>query len=109
MKTKRQEIEILHATIAELGPDSYLAPWLSSVAAEVESMIASDFFPSPTLAESVKRASDTAKIMISMAAKDCQTMLDRSKKFEADTYKEVSEIRNRLGDAIRAAERALNF
>jgi hypothetical protein len=45
---KSKEIEILQDTVRRLGPDSYTAPWLTSVIAEVESNIRSDFKPAPT-------------------------------------------------------------
>ena len=31
MKTKAQEMDVLQRAIAELGPDSYLGPWLATV------------------------------------------------------------------------------
>jgi hypothetical protein len=40
--TKQQEIEILRATAAKLGADSYLGPWLSFVIPIVERDIRSD-------------------------------------------------------------------
>ena len=51
MKTKAQEMAILQRTITELGPDTYLGPWLKSLLAELERDLRCDLFPLQTLAQ----------------------------------------------------------
>ena len=41
--TKQDELHVLNKAIAELGPDSYLGPWLLEVQNEVGQLIQSDF------------------------------------------------------------------
>jgi cell division septum initiation protein DivIVA len=43
--TKARELGILDRAIAELGPNSYLAPWLSSQRAAIETDLRCDHFP----------------------------------------------------------------
>jgi ElaB/YqjD/DUF883 family membrane-anchored ribosome-binding protein len=56
--TKQQEIAILHETIDRLGANSYLAGWLQSVAAEVESLIQSDIEPSVSTLDNARKKAD---------------------------------------------------
>ena len=51
---KAQEIEVLREAIAKLGRSSYCGPWLASVIEEVESEIRSDYFASPSVAQTIK-------------------------------------------------------
>lgn len=48
--SKAAELDVLDRAIAELGPSSYLGPWLAQVRAEVAGMVRSDFFPNVSLA-----------------------------------------------------------
>lgn len=50
MATKAEDLAILDATIATLGRDSYLGPWLASVRAEVAWSLTSDLEPTAQVA-----------------------------------------------------------
>ena len=54
--TKAEELKVLDVAIATLGPNSYLAPWLEQVKAEVARDLTSDFIPVYTLAEARQQA-----------------------------------------------------
>jgi hypothetical protein len=105
--TKRQELEVLAEAIAKLGPDSYLGPWLASVAGEVESSIRSDFFPSCSIRETnahceairaeakavLDRAHASAKDIIAAGHKTIeQDALDRKRRFNAAVAIAVEEL-----------------
>lgn len=61
MRTKKQELQILDKTIAELGPDSYIGPWLQKMRDNVKDLIMNDLLPSEFLSveESRKIYQDT--------------------------------------------------
>ncbi len=61
MITKKEELEIITETIAKLGPNSYLGPWLLSVRHELESMMRADSFPCISLAEAGEDALQIVK------------------------------------------------
>ena len=52
--TKNDELTLLDQTIAKLGPDSYLGPWLQAVRADVEAAIRSDYFPAIVPSDAAK-------------------------------------------------------
>lgn len=45
MKTKAQELDLLRALATELGPQSYLGPWILDVLPEIEADIRADLPP----------------------------------------------------------------
>ena len=83
--TKAQELAILDATIAQLGPFSYLGPWLTQVRAELEGHLRADHFPQITLAYA---AQQTASI-------------------HADAVREAEILARRQREAIEASDRAI--
>ena len=56
MITKKEELEIITATIGQLGEKSYLGPWLLSVRHELEAMMRADRFPCISLSEAKEDA-----------------------------------------------------
>lgn len=101
--TKQQELAILDQTIAQLGPDSYLGPWLTQVRAEVESNIRSDYFPSVSLKDSQDAAADVLKNAVAQG----QESIARAEKFANERKKEAQRVLNRAISAVAAAEREL--
>lgn len=49
--TKQQELDILKSTIQQLGPDSYIGPWLAEQLPGIERDIRSDIQPLVTWAD----------------------------------------------------------
>jgi len=97
--TKLQEIEILDRAINELGPDSYLGPWLKEVRGEVQSLISSDHFP---------------RLSVREAAREAETTTQAAYKFAQETGRiaeaNAEAIRDRAHkDAERTRENACNL
>jgi F0F1-type ATP synthase membrane subunit b/b' len=67
--TKAQELAILDATIAKLGPDSYLGPWLSEQRACIEADLAADGF---MRASTLREAREQVTHLIDAARADAQ-------------------------------------
>jgi hypothetical protein len=61
MITKKEELEIITATIGKLGEKSYLGPWLLSVRHELEAMMRADSFPCISLTEAKEDALQIVK------------------------------------------------
>lgn len=83
---KSEEIALLRAVAAKLGPNSYCGPWLASVADEVERDIHSDFFPLMSIA--------STKLT-------CDKMLEFARSTAADIE---AAARTNADKAIRATE-----
>ena len=87
MITKKEELEIITATISKLGEKSYLGPWLLSVRHELEAMMRADSFPCISLTEAredalqiVKegeRQADLIKVAALQRAEDRATLTER--------------------------------
>jgi cell division septum initiation protein DivIVA len=103
---KSVEISMLRAFAAKLGQNSYCGPWLNSIADEVESQLASDFFPAPTLAGTRKDCDDMLAL-----AKDKATQIEADAQAKADRLMKSAEqrildLRNRTAIAIRRVNEA---
>jgi cell division septum initiation protein DivIVA len=98
--TKDQEIAILTKAAADLGADSYLGLWLSSIIDELERDLRSDFVPVLTLAEARKRAADIQK-----EARDKASALVGDALRDAD--KVITEAHERRQCILSSAKQAL--
>jgi len=61
MITKSEELEIITATIGQLGEKSYLGPWMLSVRHELQAMMRADSFPCISLSEARENALQIVK------------------------------------------------
>lgn len=102
--TKQQEIEVLNKTIAALGADSYLGPWLAEVRAEVESNIRSDYFPIITLAGAQVSADD----IIAAAKNEAVRIIAQATLKASSIEKAADRHRENVASAIHAAQREIN-
>jgi vacuolar-type H+-ATPase subunit H len=75
--SKQEEINILRAAVADLGPDSYCGPWLQSVIGNIEQTIKGDILPTITPSECaaqirgvVERAKEDVKEIMNDARKE---------------------------------------
>lgn len=101
--TKQQEVEILSAAIKQLGPDSYLGPWLVEIKAELADLIKTDIFPDITL----KDAIDSGNRLIARAKCDADDVIAAAQ-LKADALeKAADEHRNHVSDSIHSALSAL--
>jgi hypothetical protein len=55
---KADELAIIDRAAADLGPDSYLGPWLRSIRAELASSLRSDLSPAPDLPDAAYRKAE---------------------------------------------------
>ena len=95
--TKASELAVLDEAIAQLGPHSYLGPWLKSVRAEVDANIRSDFAPTMLPSEARARAKD-----IEQAAKDrAQEIIDQAEKTATARRKETDDYCTRTVLTLR--------
>ena len=100
--TKDQELAILARAADDLGPHSYLGPWLNSVLPEIAQAITSDVTPSPELphvarlrsAAIIEHAEAAVCDLRQRAEKDCADLLDKARR-DADQIRAyaVSDLR----------------
>lgn len=101
--SKAEELEILEAAIEQLGPDSYLGPWLTQVRAEVESAIRSDYFPAITLAA----AQATANEIVAQTNSDAAEIIAKADA-EANRIKRAANLHlDQVASALSEAQRAI--
>jgi hypothetical protein len=101
--TKQEEIQILTRAAAELGPDSYLGPWLTSILGELERDIRSDILPTIMLAEARARCF-AIMAEAGLKAVDIRTAAFReADNIRAAANKDAAEARTRAAVALRAA------
>jgi tRNA C32,U32 (ribose-2'-O)-methylase TrmJ len=99
MITKDQELKTLKETAAKLGPNSYLGPWLDSIAFELEAMMRADSFPCINLTEA---AEDVAKILAKAEQKADEikvAALQRAEERATLTEREIERARGLIRDA----------
>ena len=103
MITKKEELEIITATIGQLGEKSYLGPWLLSVRHELEAMIRADTFPSVSLAGSEERA----RLIIERAQRDAQKIVNRAENNAAQIEGAAKAVLDRARVRIADAQKDL--
>ena len=103
MITKKEELEIITATIGQLGEKSYLGPWLLSVRHELEAMMRADSFPCISLTEAKE---DALKIVKEGEQKAEQIIIGAKQKAEKREAMAQSNIDCAV-DAIRKAQQIL--
>ena len=108
MKTKAQEMAILQRTITELGPDTYLGPWLKSLLAELERDLRCDLFPMQTLAQAkaeshalLEQTRTTCTELKTATTQECDAL--RTK-----TAAHCTRLQERCASELYSAIRALN-
>ncbi len=105
MRSKAAELEILDRAIAELGPGSYLGPWLSQVRADVVGMLASDVLPDVSLLE----ARDRAAAIVADAERRADAILtaasDKANALQVDTLRAVAAVARDVRAAADALDR----
>jgi hypothetical protein len=102
MITKKEELEIITATIGKLGEKSYLGPWLLSVRHELESMMRADSFPCISLTEAKEDALKIVKEGEKQADLIKVAALQRAEDRAILTEREVERARGLIRDAQNA-------
>ena len=103
MITKKEELSIINETIAKLGENSYLGPWLLSVRHELEAMMRADSFPCISLTEA---AEDVAKILAKAEQKADEIKVAAKQRAE-DRERLVDDARDRARAIIIGAQQSL--
>lgn len=94
--TKAAELAILDTAIAQLGPRSYLGPWLASVRPEIEASIRSDLEPAPILpAEAERRARQIIEDANAQAAETRERATVEAERLRANAHATADTIRAR--------------
>ena len=106
--TKQEELNAIREVAHKLGADSYLGPWLDSIADELEALILADFQPTLTLAD----AAYTAEEITQRAEREATLTMEAARR-EAARVEELAEKRWErmsavLYDAARLTIRELN-
>lgn len=102
--TKQKEIEILSAAIKQLGPDSYLGPWLTQIKAGLADLIKTDIFPDITLNDAIKSGEGIKK-----AAFIASDGILRAAQLKADKIEKAADAhKNSVREAIRSAQHVLD-
>ena len=107
MLSKSDEIQILRETIAKLGRDSYLGPWLADQMPSIESALASDY-PPEAYALSIHEARIHCEKIIGQANDEADAIEKRAKA-DAEKLREAACKFNELirSDLKRSIESAL--
>lgn len=103
--SKNQEIEILDKTIKELGPNSYLGPWLSTVRLEVIRDITSDYNPVPSY-DYFRATAENCRQLVSEAKTEAVKIICDARE---KATQESEKIKENLYDALQKARRALDY
>ena len=103
---KQDELQVLNKAIAELGPDSYLGPWLLEVQNEVGQLIQSDF----PVEISVIAASKEAARLVADATEQAKQICEDAEREATKRIKDAEErIQYRKLEAIRHLNRAIDL
>lgn len=99
--TKDNELDVLKRAIVELGPDSYLGPWLKAALPAIEADIRSDFSPNVILPG---EANAEGTRIIEAAKRTAAQMVAQA---QAETEKIKEAANNDVRDLFRRAAEAL--
>ena len=104
---KEQEIEKLTALAAELGPESYVGPWLESVIPEIKQSIISDVNPTVSwtqMGDMARKAEERLENLNKAAA------ASRDNTREANKMIHDADIaREKVKDLLRELEATIKF
>lgn len=102
--TKQQEIDILENAIKQLGPDSYLGPWLAQIKHSLADLVKTDIFPDITLNDVIKSIDSMKLIAIADALDIVAAAKVKADKIEKDAEKHRDTISSGLRNALRSLE-----
>lgn len=105
---KRDELNTIRETAHKLGADSYLGPWLDSVAAELEALILADMQPHLTLADAIADAREVTDKADREAALTLEAARREAARIEELATQQWEKMSNALYDAARGTLRMLN-
>lgn len=116
-RTKAEELAAVRALAEQLGPNSYLGPWLADALPWLEDQLRCDYFPqrARAMAEEAARVKAEAccdAIAIRQTAQlEARRLLEgtsaQAEQLKAQAEAEAERIRGRVWNAIRQATREL--
>lgn len=98
---KAEEMAILDKAIMDLGPDSYIGPWLQSIRGEVLRDITSDLSPVPTVKDAREAHGSIVADAKNIAGGIIQEAERKAKEWERRSDDIVDNARAALRDALR--------
>lgn len=116
--TKAEELAAVRALAVQLGPDSYLGPWLAQRHAELTHLVRCDLFPTMDLAQAAREAAavraearrDAEDIMTKARAQASEILAEAEQQAAHKislANRQAAEIRRDLMEPARTAARAL--
>jgi hypothetical protein len=105
--TKTNELTILDRAITELGPQSYLGPWLSSVRHDVIANIRGDLEPTMLPSEALRQAADIMRAANDVAAETTATAQQQAAALIGKAHDDVTTIRWHASRQLDAARMQL--
>lgn len=100
--TKADEMAAVRALAVQLGPHSYLGPWLAQRHAELAALIRSDHFPEMSLADAAREAA----ALRSEARRDADSIMEAARTQAGQILAEAEEqAAHKITLATRQAER----
>jgi vacuolar-type H+-ATPase subunit H len=115
--TKTEELDALHKFASEMGTGSYVGEWLLKIFPQVERDLKSDHVPTETIRDTISKAEDQAKWIITAAENEAERILRRAKvelaaadaaRMDAQKEREYAQRdRDSILTALAAAEREI--
>ncbi len=105
---KRDELNTIRETAHKLGADSYLGPWLDSVADELEALILADIQPHLTLADAIADAREVTDKAEREAALTVDAATRHAARIEQMAEQRWEKMSATLYDAAKRTLKALN-
>jgi hypothetical protein len=104
---KQQELAILSKAASDLGRDSYLGPWLTSIIDELGRDLQSDFIPVITLAEARQRAEYVAAKARNEAEAHYKKVSAEADQILRVALRDAESAKNNARRALEAALKAI--
>lgn len=105
--TKKKELDAVRDLAKELGPDSYLGPWLESILPELESDLRSDILPTLSLKQAKDRARDEALRIVGISTRKGEEIIQVAQHKSHILESRANNARNSALEALRLAIRTL--
>ena len=104
---KSSELAILDKAISELGPESYLGPWLLERRQELDGLMKSDILPTISLADArleaeriLSEAQDGARAKLESAERNASVILADARKVASRSESELKQQRISLAASL---------
>ncbi len=100
--TKQKEINTIRELVQRIGPDSYIGPWLASVADEAERLIRSDLPIDLSIRETINAALQDATEIKERARQDAESIMKAANTAAEQTTRNADQKRLAVDSHVRA-------